>query len=40
MQKKKSSELLEKTQKDIDERRKEFLKAQQLLLRQRNPFNN
>ncbi len=29
---KKSSELLEKTQKDIDERRKEFLKAQQLLL--------
>jgi len=28
----KSSELLEKTQKDIDERRKEFLKAQQLLL--------
>jgi ribonuclease Y len=29
---KKSSELLEKTQKDIDERRKEFLKAQELLL--------
>ncbi len=29
---KKSSELLEKTQKEIDERRKEFLKAQQLLL--------
>ena len=29
---KKSSELLEKSQKDIDERRKEFLKAQQLLL--------
>ena len=28
----KSSELLEKTQKDIDERRREFLKAQQLLL--------
>lgn len=28
----KASELLEKTQKDIDERRKEFLKAQQLLL--------
>ncbi|MCX6721841.1 MAG: ribonuclease Y, partial [Candidatus Staskawiczbacteria bacterium] len=28
----KSSELLDKTQKDIDERRKEFLKAQQLLL--------
>ena len=29
---KKSAEILEKTQKDIDERRKEFLKAQQLLL--------
>mgnify|MGYP001610112147 CR=1 FL=1 len=29
---KKSSELLDKTQKDIDERRKEFLKAQELLL--------
>ena len=29
---KKSSELLEKTQKEIDERRKEFLAAQQLLL--------
>lgn len=29
---KKSSELLEKTQKDIDERRKEFMKAQELLL--------
>jgi len=29
---KKSSELLEKTQKDVDERRKEFLNAQQLLL--------
>lgn len=29
---KKSSEILEKAQKDIDERRKEFLKAQQLLL--------
>ncbi len=29
---KESSELLEKTQKDIDERRKEFLKAQDLLL--------
>ena len=29
---KKSSELLEKTQKDIDERRKEFVKTQELLL--------
>ena len=29
---KKSSELLEKTQKEVDERRREFLKAQQLLL--------
>lgn len=29
---KKSAEILEKTQKDVDERRKEFLKAQQLLL--------
>ena len=29
---KKSAEIIEKTQKDIDERRKEFLKAQQLLL--------
>ena len=29
---KKSSEILEKTQKEVDERRKEFLKAQQLLL--------
>ena len=28
----KSSELLEKTQKEVDERRKEFLDAQQLLL--------
>jgi ribonuclease Y len=29
---KKSAEILEKTQKDVDERRREFLKAQQLLL--------
>jgi ribonuclease Y len=29
---KKSAEILEKTQKDVDERRKEFLKAQQVLL--------
>ena len=29
---KKSAEIIEKTQKDIDERRREFLKAQQLLL--------
>jgi ribonucrease Y len=29
---KKSAEILEKTQKEVDERRKEFLKAQQLLL--------
>ena len=36
---KKSSELLEKTQKDIDERRKEFLKAQQLLLSRETLLN-
>ena len=29
---KKSAEILEKTQKEVDERRREFLKAQQLLL--------
>jgi len=33
---KKSSEILEKTQKEVDERRKEFLKAQQLLLDREN----
>ncbi len=37
---KKSSELLEKTQKDIDERRKEFLKAQQLLLGRETLLND
>jgi ribonuclease Y len=37
---KKSSELLEKTQKDIDERRKEFLKAQELLLGREKLLND
>jgi ribonuclease Y len=35
----KSSDILEKTQKDIDERRKEFLKAQQLLLGRESLLN-
>ena len=33
---KKSAEIIEKTQKEVDERRKEFLKAQQLLLEREN----
>jgi len=37
---KKSSELLEKTQKDIDERRKEFVKAQELLLGREKLLND
>lgn len=37
---KKSSELLEKTQKEIDERRKEFLNAQQLLLGRETLLND
>jgi len=37
---KKASELLEKTQKDIDERRKEFLKAQELLLGREKLLND
>jgi len=36
---KKSSELLEKTQKEVDERRKEFLDAQQLLLSRETLLN-
>jgi len=36
---KKSADLLEKTQKDIDERRREFLKAQQLLLNRETLLN-
>jgi len=35
----KSAELLDKTQKDVDERRKEFLKAQQLLLNRETLLN-
>ncbi len=37
---KKSSELLERTQKDIDERRKEFVKAQELLLGREKLLND
>jgi ribonuclease Y len=36
---KKSAEILEKSQKDIDERRKEFMKAQQLLLSRETLLN-
>ena len=36
---KKSSEIVEKAQKDIDERRREFLKAQQLLLGRESLLN-
>ena len=36
---KKASELLERTQKDIDERRKEFMKAQELLLSREKLLN-
>ena len=36
---KKTAELLEKTQKEVDERRKEFLKAQQLLLNRESLLN-
>ncbi len=36
---KKSAEIIERTQKDVDERRKEFLKAQQLLLNRESLLN-
>ena len=36
---KKSADIIEKAQKDVDERRREFLKAQQLLLRRESLLN-